>query len=170
MTPFSFVDRGALLNAVRLTNAYLIGNHSDTYAFATLWAAVLEPEGGRLLYVNAGHNPPLVVGRLAEGRRVVRERLQPTGPAIGLVANAGYWLAETRLTPDDLLFAYTDGATEARNAAAEELGLERLEALLSDAPSAGAALAAVEEALRDHTGEAEAFDDVTLLAVRRLPE
>ena len=87
-----------------------------------------------------------------------------------MVANAGYWLAETRLTPDDLLFAYTDGATEARNAAAEELGLERLEALLSDAPSAGAALAAVEEALRDHTGEAEAFDDVTLLAVRRLPE
>ena len=47
---------------------------------------------------------------------------------------------------------------------------DRLEALLSDAPSAGAALAAVEEALRDHTGEAEAFDDVTLLAVRRLPE
>ena len=60
MTPFSFVDRGALLNAVRLTNAYLIGNHSDTYAFATLWAAVLEPEGGRLLYVNAGHNLSLI--------------------------------------------------------------------------------------------------------------
>jgi sigma-B regulation protein RsbU (phosphoserine phosphatase) len=170
MTPFSFVDRGALLNAVRLTNAYLIGNHSETYAFATLWAAVLDPESGRLLYVNAGHNPPLVVGRLGHGRRVVRERLQPTGPAIGLMANAGYWLAETRLTPDDLLFAYTDGATEARNPAGEELGLERLEALLSDAPSAGAALAAVEEALRAHGGNGEAFDDVTLLAVRRLPK
>jgi sigma-B regulation protein RsbU (phosphoserine phosphatase) len=170
MTPFSFVDRGALLNAVRLTNAYLIGNHGETYAFATLWAAVLEPEGGRLLYVNAGHNPPLIVGRLGHGRRVVREHLRPTGPAIGLMPNAGYWLAETRLTPDDLLFAYTDGATEARNAAAEELGLERLEELLSDAPSAAAALAAVEEALRDHTGDQEAFDDVTLLAVRRLPE
>ncbi len=170
MTPFSFVDRGALLNAVRLTNAYLIGNHSDTYAFATLWAAVLDPESGRLLYVNAGHNPPLVVGRAGHGRRVLRERLQPTGPAIGLMPNAGYWLAETRLLHDDLLFAYTDGATEARNAAAEEMGLERLEGLLSIAPSAGTALAAVEEALRNHTGEAEAFDDVTLLAVRRLPK
>ncbi len=170
MTPFSFVDRTALLNAVRLTNAYLIGNHSETYAFATLWAAVLEPESGRLLYVNAGHNPPLVAGRLRDGRRVVRERLRPTGPAIGLLPNAGYWLAETRLTPDDLLFAYTDGVTEARNMAGEELGLERLEGLLSDAQSAGAALTAVEEALRDHTGDLEAFDDVTLLAVRRLPE
>ena len=170
MTPFSFVDRTALLNAVRLTNAYLIGNHSETYAFATLWAAVLEPESGRLLYVNAGHNPPLVAGRLPDGRRVVRERLQPTGPAIGLLPNAGYWLAETRLTPDDLLFAYTDGATEARNPAGEELGLERLEALLSAAQSAGAALAAVGDALRDHAGDREAFDDVTLLAVRRLPD
>ena len=169
MTPFSFIDRGALLNAVRLTNAYLIGNHSETYAFATLWAAVLEPESGRLIYVNAGHNPPLVVGRRGDGR-VVRERLQRTGSAIGLMANTGYWLAETRLTPDDLLFAYTDGATEARNPAREELGLERLEELLRDAPSAGAAMAVVEQALREHTGDGEAFDDVTLLAVRRLPE
>ncbi len=169
MTPFSFVDRTALLNAVRLTNAYLIANHGDTYAFATLWAAVLDPESGRLLYVNAGHNPPLVLGRQRDGRRAVRERLQPTGPAIGLMANAGYWLAETRLTPDDLLFAYTDGATEARNAAGQELGLEHLEALLGDTATAGQALAAVEEALRAHTGDEEAFDDVTLLAVRRLP-
>jgi len=170
MTPFSFVDRAALLNAVRLTNAYLIGNHSETYAFATLWAAVLEPEDGRLLYVNAGHNPPLVLGRLPGGRRAVRERLRPTGPAIGLMPNAGYWLAETRLTADDLLLAYTDGVTEARNPAGEELGLERLELLLEAAESAGAALAAVEETLRAHAGDREAFDDVTLLAVRRLPE
>jgi sigma-B regulation protein RsbU (phosphoserine phosphatase) len=110
----------------------------------------------------------LVVGRLADGRRAIREQLQPTGPAIGLMANAGYWLAETRLTPDDLLFAYTDGATEARNPAGEELGLEQLEAALHDAPSAHEALAAVEAVLREHTGDGEAFDDVTMLAVRRL--
>ncbi len=169
MTPFSFVDRGALLNAVRLTNAYLIANHGDTYAFATLWAAVLDPESGRLLYVNAGHNPPLVLGRQRDGRRAVRETLQPTGPAIGLMPNAGYWLAETRLTPDDLLFAYTDGVTEARNPAGEELGLERVEALVGDATTAGEVTAIVEAALRAHTADGEAFDDVTLLAVRRVP-
>jgi len=170
MTPFSFVDRGALLNAVRLTNAYLIGNHADTYAFATLWAAVLDPESGRLLYVNAGHNPPLVMSRVRGGGRAVREELHPTGPAIGLLPNAGYWLAETLLTPDDLLFAYTDGVTEARNAAADELGLERVIELVATATSAEEAAAAVDAAVRDHTGLAEAFDDVTMLALRRAPE
>lgn len=170
MTPFSFVDRTALLNAIRLTNAYLITNHGDAYAFATLWAAVLDPDSGRLLYVNAGHNPPLVLARGRDGRRTVREELRPTGPAIGLLPNAGFWLAETRLVADDLLFAYTDGTTEARNPAGEELGEERLRALLSDTWTAPEALAAVESALREHTGDGEAFDDVTLLAVRRLPD
>lgn len=170
MTPFSFVDRGALLNAVRLTNAYLIANHADTYAFATMWAAVLDPESGRLLYVNAGHNPPLVLSRVRDGGRAVREQLQPTGPAIGLMANAGYWLAETRLAPDDLLFAYTDGVTEARNFAAEELGLERVMALLETSGTAGEALAAVDAAVREHAVNVEAFDDVTMLALRRSPE
>lgn len=172
-TPFSFVDRAALLNAVRLTNAYLIGNHSETYAFATMWAAVLDPSTGRLLYVNAGQNPPLILGR-AHGQGVVprnlRERLQPTGPALGLMANAGYWLAETHLVAGDLLFAYTDGATEARNPAAEELGLERVIELLEAAPTAEAALLAVEAAVREHTGSAEAFDDVTMLALGRIDD
>ncbi len=167
-TPFSFVDRTALLNAVRLTNAYLVGNHADTYAFATLWAGVLDPATGRLLYVNAGHNPPLLLGH-ARGEGIVRERLRPTGPAIGLIASAGYWLAETRLMADDLLFVYTDGVTEARNPAGEELGLERVTALVEMAGTAEDALAAVEAAVRDHTGSAEAFDDVTMLGLRRLP-
>ena len=170
MTPFSFVDRGALLNAVRLTNAYLIGNHSDTYAFATLWAAVLDPASGRLLYVNAGHNPPLLMTRARDGRRLLREELSPTGPAIGLLPNAGFWLAETRLADDDLLFAYTDGATEARDPAGQELGRERLQALLGQTTTAADALATVEAALRAHTADAEAFDDVTLLALRRMKD
>ena len=170
MTPFSFVDRSALLNAVRLTNAYLIANHGDTYAFATMWAAVLDPESGRLLYVNAGHNPPFILGRLRDGGRAVREQLRPTGPAIGLMANPGYWLAETRMSADDLLFAYTDGVTEARDPAAEELGLERVVALLEAAETADDALAVVQAAVRQHTGSGEAFDDVTMLALRRAPE
>lgn len=170
LTPFSFVDRAALLNAIRLTNAYLLANHADTYAFATMFAAVLDPATGRLLYVNAGHNPPLVLGRARQDGRVVREQLPPTGPAIGLLVQPAYWLAETRLAVDDLLFAYTDGVTEARDPAAEELGLARVTALLRAGHTATEALAAVEKAVREHTAGAEAFDDVTMFALRRVPE
>lgn len=167
--PFPFIDREALVNAVRLTNAYLIANHGDTYAFATLFAGVLNPIDGKLIYVNAGHNPPLVMGANDEEGRSLRRELSPTGPAIGLMLNTIYRLGETVLTPGDLLFAFTDGVTEARNPAADEFSQERLESLLLNfGDSAEAALTAVETAVREHTAGAEAFDDMTMLALRRL--
>lgn len=166
--PFPALDGEALVNAVRLTNAYLIANHGDTYAFATLFAAVLDPESGRLLYVNAGHNPPLVLAHNGENGRFLRAELSPTGPAIGLLVNASYHLEEAVLQPDDLFFAFTDGVTESRNPSAEEFGQERLEALLvSLSGTAEAALAAIENAVREHTAGAEAFDDLTMMALRR---
>ena len=166
--PFPALDGEALVNAVRLTNAYLIANHGDTYAFATLFAAVLDPESGRLLYVNAGHNPPLVMAHNGEEGRTLRAELAPTGPAIGLLVNASYRVEETRLQPDDLFFAFTDGVTESRNPAAEEFGQERLEAMLAaQGGTAAAALAAIEVAVREHTAGAEAFDDLTMMALRR---
>lgn len=163
------IDREALVNAVRLTNAYLIANHADTYAFATLFAGVLEPHTGRMIYVNAGHNPPLVLSANRPDGRVVREELAPTGPAIGLLLNAGYKVGEIALQAEEMLYAFTDGVIEARNPAAEEFGQERLEKLLAgnDGP-AEAALAAVVAAVREHTAGAEAFDDVTMLGLRRL--
>lgn len=171
MAPFPFVDRDALVSAVRLTNAYLIANHGDTYAFATMFAGVLDPTDGRFTYVNAGHNPPLVLSGGVAGGREVREELSPTGPAIGLLLNANYRLGETVLRPEDMLFAFTDGVTEARNPATDEFGQERMEALLAAQDgTAEDALAAVEAAVREHTAGAEAFDDVTMLALRRLKQ
>jgi sigma-B regulation protein RsbU (phosphoserine phosphatase) len=166
--PFPFIDRDALVNAVRLTNAYLIGNHADTYTFATLFAAVVDPHDGHVWYVNAGHNPPLLLGAAGDGERAARLELAPTGPAIGLLANAPYQLGQATIAPGELLFAYTDGVTEARNPAAEELGLERVEAILRRGGTAEAALAAIDAAVAAHTAGAEPFDDMTMVALRRL--
>jgi serine phosphatase RsbU (regulator of sigma subunit)/CheY-like chemotaxis protein len=166
--PFPLVERGALLRAVQLTNAYLIANHGDTYAFATLFAAVLDPESGRLLYINAGHNPPLILTRQGDGR-AIRQELSPTGPAIGLLLNTEFRLGEIDLFPEELFFAFTDGVTDARDPASDEFGQERMEALLmSSQGSAEETLTRVEAAIRDHTAAAEAFDDVTMLALRRV--
>lgn len=166
--PFPFIDRDALVNAVRLTNAYLIGNHGDTYTFATLFAAVIDPHDGHLWYVNAGHNPPQIFGPVENGERMMRVELSPTGPAIGLLTNVPYQLGQAVLAPGELLLAYTDGVTEARNPTAEELGLERVEDIVRHAATAEEALAAIDAALRAHTTGAEPFDDMTMVALRRL--
>jgi sigma-B regulation protein RsbU (phosphoserine phosphatase) len=166
--PFPFVDREALVKAVRLTNTYLIANHGDAYPFATLFAGVLDPYNGRLLYVNAGHNPPLVFGSHRRKGRELRELLNPTGPAVGLMFNATFELGETTLGPGDLLFAFTDGLTEARNPDSEEFGENRLENLIMACEgSAEEMLSTIESAVHEHIGTADAFDDLTMLALGR---
>jgi serine phosphatase RsbU (regulator of sigma subunit) len=169
MTPFSFIDREALLNAVRLTNAYLINNHADTYTFATLFAGLLDPISGRLLYVNAGHTPPYILGPNTAAGRTVRTRLNTTGPAVGLLENQRYWVAETVLAPGELFYAYTDGVTDARNPQGEEFGSARLEAVLREpAGTADDLVVKLQAALTAHANGAEPYDDITMLALRHI--
>lgn len=92
--------------------------------YATTFLAVLDPETGRLRYASAGHNEALLV---RAGGEV--EVLRSTGPPIGLVPGARRSGEDVVLEAGDLLVLYTDGITEATNAAEEEYGLERLTAV-----------------------------------------
>ena len=87
-----------------------ICRHSPASRFITLVYAIYEPGTGRLTYVNAGQNPPLI--RRRDGRF---ERLHGTGIALGLFEHSEYTAAETRLEPGDLLVFYSDGITEAED-------------------------------------------------------
>jgi len=89
--------------------------------YATAFLAILDPESGRLRYANAGHNEALLVR--ADG---TIESLPATGPPLGLVPGSHRTGEEVTLAAGDLLVLYTDGVTEALNAADEEYGLERL--------------------------------------------
>jgi phosphoserine phosphatase RsbU/P len=89
--------------------------------YATAFFAVLEPASGILRYVNAGHNPGLLLRRSG-----AVEQLGATGVPLGLLPTAKYGAAETTLAGGDLLLLYTDGITEAANPEAEEFGLPRL--------------------------------------------
>jgi sigma-B regulation protein RsbU (phosphoserine phosphatase) len=110
----------------------------------------------------------------------VREILQTGGPAVGLIPAAHYTLGKTTLPPGHLLFAFTDGIIEARNTQGEQFGSDRLAALLQQegddeppVPSetlAAALLRHVEAAVVRHTAGAEVLDDLTMLALRRVPE
>lgn len=154
------------LNAVRLTNNYIAQNHGHMSMFVTLFFAVLDLGTGDLNYINAGHNPPYVVGPTG----VVKAELMPTGPVAGLFSNMVFNLKQVTLEPGDLLMTFTDGVTEARDLSGGFFEEERLLALLKQpASSASEHLDRIEASLQAHTAGVDQSDDITMLAVRRLP-
>jgi phosphoserine phosphatase RsbU/P len=156
-----------MLNAVRETNGYLTRNHLRQGYFATLFFGVLDPVTGKVVFVNAGHNPPI----LLHGASGEVTALDLTGPAVGIVPNCSYSLGYTRIEPGEQLFAFTDGVTEARGPDGEFFGDERLLRLLRDnTRAASGLLEIVKDSVRSHVREAEQYDDVTMMSIRRLPE
>ncbi|MGW1892865.1 PP2C family protein-serine/threonine phosphatase [Streptomyces sp. NPDC002004] len=153
-----------LLNAVTATNGYLTRNHLRQGYFATLFFCVLDPATGSLVYINGGHNPPLLLD--ADGGEPIP--LETTGPAVGVLPDCTYALGYAQLDPGDTLFVYTDGVPEARCPRGRFLGEERMLELLSGpAPRGRVALERLDEAVRAHTAEGEQHDDVTMLALHR---
>ena len=165
-TDLSHVSDLAAQKAVQLTNDYVANNHGELAMFATMFFGVLDPDTGSVVYVNGGHNPPILVD--AQGR--IKARLEPTGPAVGMFGGAAFALEQVQIDPGDSLVCYTDGATDARDAANSLFGEERLLELASQpATSAQALLQRLESALFAYVGKADQFDDITLMVVRRLP-
>ncbi|MFE9093932.1 PP2C family protein-serine/threonine phosphatase [Streptomyces sp. NPDC007264] len=155
-----------LLNAVTATNGYLTRNHLRQGYFATLFFSVLDPVTGSLVYVNGGHNPPLLLA--ADGGAPTP--LEVTGPAVGVLPGCSYALGYAQLDPGDTLFVYTDGVPEARCPQGRFLGEDRMLRLLSGPGRRGReVLERLDGAVRAHTGDGEQHDDVTMLALHRPP-
>jgi serine phosphatase RsbU (regulator of sigma subunit) len=154
------------LRAIHLTNNYIALNHGDLAMFATLFFGILDPDSGTLSYVNGGHEPIFVVGPGGG----VKERLAVTGPSVGVEPNINFKIRQSRLEPGDILLGYTDGVVEANALDGGFFTMDRLVAIL-DAPASSAAelLDRIAGSLQEHIGEADQFDDVTLLAIRRIP-
>ncbi len=151
-----------LAQSVTATNTYIATTHGKSSMFASVFAALVEPVSGRVLYVNGGHEPPIV----ATGADV--RRLDITGPALGLFKEARYEVRSDQLAPADLLFTYTDGVPEAMDPGKNQFGEERLLKLLPGLPDAAGAIAQVMSALSDFAGNAEQHDDITMLALQRV--
>jgi sigma-B regulation protein RsbU (phosphoserine phosphatase) len=159
------IGAAPLMAAVRGTNEYLTRNHLEQGYFATLFFAILDPRTGGLIYINGGHNPPIVLRGNGD-----LEPLHPTGPAVGLLPGSVFKLGDTHLDEGETLFAYTDGVTEARNPQGEFYSEQRmLDLLAQPVRSAKDLLDRVDLSVRRFVGPAEQFDDVTMLVLRRLP-
>ncbi|HKO56704.1 MAG TPA: SpoIIE family protein phosphatase [Thermoanaerobaculia bacterium] len=152
------------------TPAELVRRINETLAprtaptrFVTLFAAVLDPATGVVDYANAGHVPPLVISN--DGARP----LTITDMVVGLFPAAKYRDQQVRLLRGDSLVLFTDGVTEAENAAEEQLGLASVTTLLDSL--AGTPAPRLVERIESHvqtwSGGAPAGDDVTMLALTR---
>lgn len=131
--------------------------------FATLFVGVIDPATNRLSYINAGHNPPILVR--ADGRH---EYLEASGTMIGAF-DVGTWTqAETDLAPDDMLVVFTDGVTEA-DRGDQQYSEERLERLLFESKhqSPQQLMQTIMEDIDGFLEDAPRSDDITMLAVRR---
>jgi phosphoserine phosphatase RsbU/P len=148
--------------AFRLNN--FVHKSSESHTFITFAFVILDIASGEMTFVNAGHNPPL----LLEARGGMR-KLDSTGLCLGMFPDVAYASGSVRLEQGDLLCLFTDGITESRNDAKAEFGEERLVALLrrdADQPVARI-IETVFEDVRAFTGCAEPCDDMTLVLVRR---
>lgn len=139
---------------------------NDEYLFVTAWMGVLEISTGKLVYVNAGHNPP-VIGRKNGETEFLRSR---PGFVLAGLDFTKYRAGSLELMPGDLLYLYTDGVTEAMNTAQELYGEERLKRTLDANVSAAPEeiFKAVKKDLDDFVADAPQFDDITMLAMRYL--
>lgn len=152
---------------------HLLCEGNEDSMFVTAWLGILDTETGLLTYVNAGHNPPLI--KLADaaenGKEPLFEYLNgKPGFILGGMDGLRYHQRKLQMRPQDALFLYTDGATEAKNEAEAFYGADRLRSYLNEHRfcDSKSLLKGVREDIRSFSGKAEQFDDITLMSVRYL--
>lgn len=141
----------------------LLCNESVSCMFVTVFYGILNTVTGEVEYVNAGHNPPYILG--TDGLRKVE---MTGGPILGCLDEVCYRSKKTRLLQGECLFLFTDGVTEAFNKEDKPFGDERLEQFL-----AANSTKSIEEVVRGIASTVNDFslgvpqsDDITLLAIR----
>lgn len=163
-------------------------------SYATLFYGQLDLKDLGFTFVNAGHNPPILIragqagngsalaGELGQqagpdtsfssasgqGAEFQVEYLSAGGPVVGMFSNLDYEQSTISLLKGDLLVAYTDGVTEASDSKGEEFGTERLIDLLLRERHLGARelVDKVKETIAQFTADAPLGDDLTLLVVK----
>ncbi len=157
----SLVSQKLSLGTIVQRANQLFSESTAANSYATLVAGRLNG-GGRLELVNAGHNPPLLV------RAGSTTPLAAMAPPLGISARSRYEAERHRLAPQDFLFLYTDGISEARNPEEEEFGSDRLECCLQvlRGQPAREIVGSILEQVSTFQSGAPQVDDVTAMAIR----
>jgi sigma-B regulation protein RsbU (phosphoserine phosphatase) len=146
----------------------LVYDASAENRYATFFYAQYDATTRVLTYVNAGHNPPIILHKTGDEWHLTR--LEVGGAVVGLLRNFPYGQAQVTMEPGDVLVAFTDGISEAMNPNEEEWGEESLiEAVKGcDGMTASDMLPRLVEAADRFAAGAKQHDDMTLLVMRVL--
>ena len=139
---------------------------TESNIFITFFFGILDREKNEMSYVNAGHNPPLLLNGKGE-----IQSLGSTGFCLGMFPSptATYEMKNVSMGPGDLLCIFTDGFVESRDQSLEEYGDERLGALLKESTASPSkeVVNRIYDAVFSFTGCDEASDDMTIIVVKR---
>ncbi|MBR1729139.1 MAG: SpoIIE family protein phosphatase [Selenomonadaceae bacterium] len=139
---------------------------NDEMMFVTVFMGLLDLTTGRFIYVNGGHNPPMVYHKSTDQFEYMNVK---QNIVLAMMNEMDFEQQEIQLESGDILYLYTDGVTEAMDINNNQYGEERLSKCLNnvdknaDLPTI---LKFVKDDLSDHVGEADQSDDITMLAVR----
>ena len=137
---------------------------SKTSMFVTLFYAILDIRKKTLTFVNAGHNPPLLLPSGSDGISLLKAR----GIALGVIDEVDLEPIEVQLGPGDVIVLYTDGVTEATNEQDREYGVERLSSMIHasrNLPAKGIISSIVSD-VTAFAGTRPQFDDITLMVLK----
>jgi len=155
-------DASKLVRAIEVVNNYICRVH-DSASFVTLFVGKLDPTNGALLYINAGHEPPLL---LNDG--IVKDELSPTGPVIGMMEDMTFCTKQIQVNPADMLLIYTDGITEVRNISGDWFERQGIERSLDGASESSVDLLEnIVARVVEFRGDEPQHDDITLLSIKR---
>jgi serine phosphatase RsbU (regulator of sigma subunit) len=150
---------------VAQVNNYMAANHGISAMFATLFLGAYVNSTCELNYVCAGHEIPIIIRS-----KGAFEHLEPTGPAVGIFANAKYKVNTVSLMPGEILFMYTDGLVDARSPSNTSWGIEGVYGVLANInpneTTAKELLGRVSKKVDQHREDADQFDDLTMLVMK----
>lgn len=152
-------DPARLLSAV----SERLYEETDPSMFVTAFCGSLDLRSGRLRYSNAGHDRPLIV----TPGKPVRRLESKSGLPLGVLPKFTYIVEEIVLDPEDALFLYTDGVTEATNRAEEMFTIERVRQVLGESASANPAslIHTIVEHVDRFAQMTPQADDLTMLCI-----
>lgn len=153
-----------LQETISRVNNYVVRLHGRSNMFATLFMGILDPDRGHLHYINAGHEPALVIGPSG----MIINELIPTGPAIGFSDEIPFEVGDLPLLPGEIVISYTDGFSEARDMQCLMYSGERfIREATGVWPSAYSVVKHLELDVFSHMGDQVQLDDLTLVGLRR---